>query len=106
MRKIESTTKPGTIIQIRSTAPFIGPKYTVVQTYGRPLEHSILCADRLKIKTVLLSDLRRDVVIISPSTVHVDDEFVGWMRFFTYTGQNVYVYSFHTKKQWYVDAVV
>lgn len=104
MKKIDKATKIGRIIQVKpGISAFLAPEFTVIQTFGRPLANAILCADKFKIKTVLSSNLKKDVFIASPSTIDVDEEFVSWMRFYTYSGQNVYVYIFDSKRQWYVD---
>ncbi|ELA42207.1 uncharacterized protein VICG_00850 [Vittaforma corneae ATCC 50505] len=107
MKKIDKTAKLGKIIQVKSgISSFLTPEFVVVQTFGKPLENTILCADKFKIKTVLSSELKKDIVIFSPSTIDVDEDFVSWMRFYTYSGQNVYVYIFDSKKQWYIDEVI
>lgn len=107
MLKISRGVRTGKIVQIRTgLRPYLNGGYTVIQTFGTPLEHAVLCGNRLKIRDALSRYQTKGVVIVSVSTVDVDEEFVGWLRFFTYSGHNVYVYSFSVRKQWYVDDVV
>lgn len=107
MFKVEKT-KIGKILQIKKgLKQYLSGNYTIVQTFGRRVENSVACWDRLMIKEVLMKCQDRDLVIVSPSTMNVDEEFVGWMRFFTYSGYSVYIYSLNgLKKVWYADGIV
>lgn len=104
---LEKNAKFGKIIQVTSRiAQFLYSDYLVIQTFGKPLSNTILCTERLKIKSLLASEVDKDVVIFSISTFDVDEEFVTWLRLFTCTGRNIYVFTFTQKKMWYCDSVV
>lgn len=107
MRKLEKNAKVGKIIQIDAgISRFMTPEYLIIQTFGKPLEGTILCADKNKMKTVLLSGIDKDIVVFSISTIDVDDEFLSWMRLFVCTGRNLYLFSFNKKKMWYSDQLM
>lgn len=107
MKKIDKNAKFGKIIQItKGIRFFLNSNYIVLQTFGQPLDGTVLCADKYGLKTVLLSDIGKDIVIFSISTITVDEEIIRWMRMFTFTGRNVFVFTFEVRKLWYCDELV
>ncbi|KAM0679503.1 hypothetical protein GINT2_002347 [Glugoides intestinalis] len=107
MRMLEKDAKFGKIIQVNSgIARFLHPDYFVIQTFGKPLNNTVLCTERLKVKSLLDREIDKDVMLFSISTFDADEEFVSWLRLFTCTGRNIYVFSFNQKKMWYCDSVI
>lgn len=106
MQRISAATSVGRIVQVGSAAAYLHGGHTVLQTHGRLLEGAVPCTQRDAVRDALQRLRDRSVVIVSVSTLDVDEEMVGWMRFFTYSGHDVYVHSFSTRRLWYVDTVI
>ncbi len=104
---LEKNAKFGKIIQVNSgIAKFLHSDYFVIQTFGKPLDNTVLCTERLKVKSLLFTEVDKDVMLFSISTFDADEEFVSWLRLFTCTGRNVYVFTITQKKMWYSDSVI
>lgn len=102
MKLIDKNTKIGKIIQIKDKiSEYLSGNFTVIQTFGKPLPNSILCTKNEEIKTVLFSELGKDIVIFSISTIEISEDLISWMRLYVCTGFNIYIYSFNNKKLWF-----
>lgn len=98
--------KMGRIYQItENIKDYLSPDFHVVQTFGKPLPNTTLCAEKYLLKRILRAHQEKSVVIFTISSFDVDEEVFSWLRRFTCTGNNVYLFTFEKIRVWFCDEV-
>lgn len=94
----------GRIYQVtRKIRDFLGPDFHVVQTFGKPLPNTTLCAEKYLLKKILRARQDKSVVVFTISSFEMDEEVFSWLRRFTCTGNDVYLFTLEKTRVWFCD---
>ncbi|ADM11874.1 uncharacterized protein Eint_071110 [Encephalitozoon intestinalis ATCC 50506] len=81
---------------------------TVIQTYGIRMEGSITCTNEGDLLRILrsLAPKKKDIAILSPSTLIINEEIYKMFRILNAAGISLFLFVLQDNPVWYIDEVL
>ncbi|KAG5859203.1 hypothetical protein KMI_08g13400 [Encephalitozoon hellem] len=111
MIRLEERAAFGKIYQIRYRDRMLLKRLcgvTVIQTYGIRMEGSITCTNEGDLLETLkgLAWKRKDIAILSPSTLIVNGEIYKMFRLLNAAGMSLFLFVLQDDPVWYIDEIM